>query len=140
VFRLQIALADPDLGAVIRGFAPTVEIIRNPDMLYLALGILGATVMPHNLYLHSAIVQTRAYGESLPEKREALKFATIDSTVALMFALLINASILILAAATFHAGGNTEVANSARRMRCSPADGRRRGTDAVCASRCCAAG
>jgi manganese transport protein len=71
-------------------------------MLYLALGILGATVMPHNLYLHSGIVQTRAYGETLPEKREALKFATIDSTVALMFALLINASILILAAATFN--------------------------------------
>jgi manganese transport protein len=79
-------------------------------MLYLALGILGATVMPHNLYLHSGIVQTRAWGESLPEKREALRFATIDSTVALMFALLINASILILAAATFHASGRTEVA------------------------------
>ena len=79
-------------------------------MLYLALGILGATVMPHNLYLHSAIVQTRDYGDSLPEKREALKFATIDSTVALMFALLVNASILILAAATFHTTGRTEVA------------------------------
>ena len=75
-------------------------------MLYLALGILGATVMPHNLYLHSGIVQTRAYGDSLPEKREALKFATIDSTVALMFALLVNASILILAAATFHKTGH----------------------------------
>ncbi len=95
---------------MIRGFAPTTEILRNPDMLYLALGILGATVMPHNLYLHSAIVQTRAYGDSLPEKREALKFATIDSTVALSFALLINASILILAAASFHATGQTEVA------------------------------
>jgi manganese transport protein len=95
---------------VIRGFAPTTEIITNPEMLYLALGILGATVMPHNLYLHSGIVQTRAYGETLPEKREALKFATIDSTVALMFALLINASILILAAATFHAAGNKTVA------------------------------
>jgi manganese transport protein len=78
-------------------------------MLYLAMGIIGATVMPHNLYLHSAIVQTRDYGESLPEKREALKFATIDSTVALMFALLINASILILAAASFNKTGNTEV-------------------------------
>jgi manganese transport protein len=109
-FGLQVALADPDWGAVIRGFAPTVEIIKNPDMLYLALGILGATVMPHNLYLHSAIVQTRAYGESLPEKRQALKFATIDSTVALMFALLINCAILIVAAATFHAGGVGEVA------------------------------
>ena len=109
-FAVQIALADPDWRAVIVGFAPTVDIVRNPDMLYLALGIIGATVMPHNLYLHSAIVQTRAYGPSLPEKREALRFATIDSTLALMFALLINASILILAAATFHKTGRTEVA------------------------------
>ncbi|MFL4980476.1 MAG: Nramp family divalent metal transporter, partial [Xanthobacteraceae bacterium] len=92
-FAMQIAMADPDWGAVIRGFAPTTEIVSNPEMLYLALGILGATLMPHNLYLHSAIVQTRDYGSSLAEKREALKFATIDSTVALMFALLINASI-----------------------------------------------
>lgn len=109
-FAIQVALANPDWRQVILGFAPTVEIVKNPDMLYLALGILGATVMPHNLYLHSAIVQTRAYGETLPEKREALKFATIDSTVALMFALTINASILILAAASFHAAGQTEVA------------------------------
>ena len=103
-------MADPNWGEVIRGFAPTTEIVTNPAMLYLALGILGATVMPHNLYLHSAIVQTRAYGDSLPEKRQALKYATIDSTVALMFALLINASILILAAASFHATGQTEIA------------------------------
>lgn len=109
-FAIQIALADPNWGQVIRGFAPTTEIVTNPEMLYLALGILGATVMPHNLYLHSGIVQTRAYGETLPEKRQALKYATIDSTVALMFALLINASILILAAATFHKTGQTEVA------------------------------
>ena len=117
-FGLQIAMADPDWGAVIRGFAPTVEIVKNPEMLYLALGILGATVMPHNLYLHSAIVQTRAYGETLPEKRQALRFATLDSTIALMFALLINASILIVAAATFHAGGTGEVAelDEAHRM------------------------
>jgi manganese transport protein len=109
-FGIQILMADPVWGDVIRGFAPTTEIVRNPEMLYLALGIIGATVMPHNLYLHSAIVQTRDYGNTLPEKREALKFATIDSTVALMFALLINASILILAAATFHATGRTEIA------------------------------
>ena len=109
-FGVQIALADPVWGDVIKGFAPTTEIVTNPAMLYLALGILGATVMPHNLYLHSAIVQTRAYGNTLPEKREALKFATIDSTLALMFALVINASILILAAASFHATGRTEVA------------------------------
>jgi len=109
-FAVQILLADPDWGAVIRGFAPTTEIVRNPEMLYLALGILGATVMPHNLYLHSAIVQTRAYGTTTPAKREALKFATIDSTVALMLALLVNASILILAAAAFHNTGRTTVA------------------------------
>ena len=109
-FFFQIAMADPEWGGVIRGFAPTVEIVRNPQMLYLALGIIGATVMPHNLYLHSGIVQTRAYGRSLPEKREALKFATWDSTVALMFALLVNASILILAAATFYKTGRTDVA------------------------------
>ena len=109
-FAIQIALADPDWAVVIKGFAPTTEIVTNPEMLYLALGILGATVMPHNLYLHSGIVQTRAYGESLPEKRQALKFATIDSTVALMFALLVNASILILAAATFNRTGQVDVA------------------------------
>jgi manganese transport protein len=104
-FLVQIAMADPDWGQVIKGFAPTTDIFTNPDMLYLALGIIGATVMPHNLYLHSGIIQTRDYGGSIPEKREALKFATIDSTVALMFALTINASLLILAAATFYKGG-----------------------------------
>jgi manganese transport protein len=109
-FAVQIAMADPDWGAVIKGFAPTTEIVTNPNMLYIALGIIGATVMPHNLYLHSGIVQTRAYGESLPEKRQALKYATLDSTVALCFALLINASILILAAATFHKAGQHDVA------------------------------
>ena len=109
-FYFQIAMANPDWAGVIEGFAPTVDIVRNPQMLYLALGIIGATVMPHNLYLHSGIVQTRAYGESLPEKREALRFATWDSTIALMFALLVNASILILAAATFYKTGRTDVA------------------------------
>jgi manganese transport protein len=109
-FAVQIVLADPNWGEVLRGFAPTTEILRNPDMLYLALGIIGATVMPHNLYLHSGIVQTRALGESLAEKRESLLFATIDSTAALMFALTINASILILAAATFHQTGRLDVA------------------------------
>jgi manganese transport protein len=113
-FAVQIALADPDWGQVVRGFAPTTDIVSNPNMLFLALGIIGATVMPHNLYLHSGIVQTRAYGESLPEKREALKYATIDSTVALMFALTINASILILAAATFHKAGQTDVSELGR--------------------------
>ncbi|QIG50445.1 divalent metal cation transporter [Nordella sp. HKS 07] len=110
-FGVQIAMADPEWGAVIKGFAPTTEIITNPTMLYLALGIIGATVMPHNLYLHSGVVQTRAYGRSDKEKREALTFATIDSTVALMFALLVNASILILAAATFYKTGNAQIAD-----------------------------
>ncbi len=109
-FALQIAMADPDWGAAIRGFAPTTEIVTNPEMLYLALGILGATVMPHNLYLHSGVVQTRRIGTSISEKREAIKLATLDSTIALMFALLINASILILAAATFNKAGRTDVA------------------------------
>jgi manganese transport protein len=109
-FAIQIAMANPDWRAVITGFAPTTQIVTNPDMLYLALGILGATVMPHNLYLHSGVVQTRRFGDTLPEKREAIKLATIDSTIALMFALLINASILILAAATFNRTGQTDVA------------------------------
>ena len=109
-FAVQIALADPQWGAVIRGFAPTTEIVKNPEMLYLAIGIIGATVMPHNLFLHSGVVQTRRFGETIAEKREAIKLATIDSTIALMFALLINASILILAAATFNKTGQTNVA------------------------------
>ncbi len=109
-FTIQIAMADPDWGAVIRGFAPTTQVVTNPDMLYLALGILGATVMPHNLYLHSGVVQTRRFGDSVPERGEAITLATIDSTIALMFALLINASILILAAATFNKVGKTDVA------------------------------
>jgi manganese transport protein len=103
-------MADPDWGAVIRGFAPTTEVVTNPDMLYLALGILGATVMPHNLYLHSGVVQTRRFGSSVGDRREAINLATVDSTIALMFALLINASILILAAATFNKVGKTDVA------------------------------
>jgi len=112
-FAIQIALADPVWSEVVRGFAPTTEIVRNPEMLYIALGILGATVMPHNLYLHSGIVQTRAYGDTVVEKRQALTYATIDSTIALMFALTINASILILAAAAFHATGKSDVAELA---------------------------
>ena len=109
-FAIQIAMANPDWGGVLRGFAPTSDIISNPDKLYLALGILGATVMPHNLYLHSGIVQTRRFGSSLGEQREAIMLATADSTLALMLALVINASILILAAATFNISGKTDVA------------------------------
>src|SRR6266567_1746493 len=108
-FAIQIAMADPNWGAVIRGFAPTTDIVTNPEMLYLSLGILGATVMPHNLYLHSGVVQTRRFGDTVLEKREAIGLATTDSTIALMFALLINASILILAAATFNRAGKTDI-------------------------------
>jgi manganese transport protein len=109
-FMVQIALADPDWGGVLRGFAPTTDILHDKAMLYLALGIIGATVMPHNLYLHSGIVQTRDFGETLAEKKSALRFATFDSTFALCFALIVNASILILAAATFHKAGDIGVA------------------------------
>ncbi len=109
-FAVQIALAKPEWAAVFAGFVPTVDLVKNPDMLYLAMGILGATVMPHNLYLHSGIVQTRVFGETLAERRESLTFATLDSTIALFFALTINASILILAAATFHTTGRTDIA------------------------------
>src|SRR4029079_7549853 len=109
-FAIQIAMADPEWGAVIKGFAPTTDIVTNPDMLYLALGILGATVMPHNLYLHSGVVQTRRFGTSIEDRREAIKLSTLDSTLALMFALLVNASILILAAATFHKAGKHDIA------------------------------
>ncbi|MFL4455141.1 Nramp family divalent metal transporter [Brucella melitensis] len=108
-FLTQIIMAQPQWGEVIKGFAPTTEIVSNPDMLYIALGIIGATVMPHNLYLHSGIVQTRDYGQTTAEKREAIRYATLDSTIALTFALVINASILILAAASFHATGHTGV-------------------------------
>ena len=109
-FGIQIAIANPDWGAVAKGFMPTTQIVTDPEMLYLALSILGATVMPHNLYLHSGIVQTRAYGSKLADKREALKYATLDSTAALMFALLVNAAILILAAAAFNQRGRLDVA------------------------------
>ena len=109
-FLFELFISRPDVGAVFRGFIPTTEIIRNTDMLYIAIGILGATVMPHNLYLHSSIVQTRRYEQNSEGKREAIRFAFIDSTIALSFALFINAAILIVAAATFHTTGNTEVA------------------------------
>ena len=109
-FLFEILLASPPVGAVLRGFIPSPQIITNPDMLYIAIGILGATVMPHNLYLHSSIVQTRRYEETAAGKREATRYAFIDSTVALSFALFINAAILIVAAASFNTSGNQEVA------------------------------
>ncbi len=109
-FIVLIAMSDPDWAGVIRGFAPTTQIVLNNEMLFLALGIIGATVMPHNLYLHSGIVQTRAYRLDEGSKREALRLATWDSTIALMFALTINASILILAAAAFYKVGQNDIA------------------------------
>jgi len=109
-FLFEIIFSKPELQAVLGGFVPHPEIIRNRDMLYIAIGILGATVMPHNLYLHSSVVQTRNYEQSSAGKSEAIKFATIDSSVALMFALFINAAILIVAAATFHSHGRHDVA------------------------------
>jgi len=109
-FLLEILFSRPAVGEVLGGFVPRPEILRNPEMLYVAIGILGATVMPHNLYLHSSIVQTRKYEQTAPGKREAIRFATLDSTIALMFALFINAAILIVAAATFHKQGQTQIA------------------------------
>jgi manganese transport protein len=108
-FLFELVLARPDMGDVARGFVPSSEILRNGAMLYVAVGILGATVMPHNLYLHSSIVQTRRYEETADGKREAVRFAFIDSTVALSLALFINAAILIVAGATFHTSGNHQV-------------------------------
>lgn len=110
-FAIELILARPDVGAVFGGFIPTAEIVTNPLMLYIAIGILGATVMPHNLYLHSSIVQTRNIGRDDASKREAIRFATFDSTFALFFAFFINAAILILAAATFHRSGFNAVAD-----------------------------
>ena len=110
-FAIELWLSKPDLSAVAHGFIPRAEILRNPEMLYIAIGILGATVMPHNLYLHSSIVQTRKYLDTRESKAEAIRFASIDSAVALMSALFINAAILIMAAATFHGSGNQDVAD-----------------------------
>ena len=109
-FLFELILSRPDLGGVLRGFAPRPEIVLRPEMLYIAIGILGATVMPHNLYLHSSVVQTRRYEQTEDGKREAVKFAFVDSTIALSFALFINAAILIVSAATFHRSGHTAVA------------------------------
>ncbi|WP_179459603.1 Nramp family divalent metal transporter [Stenotrophomonas sp. JAI102] len=108
-FAIQIFIAAPPLQAVLAGFIPHAQVVTDPKALYLAIGIIGATVMPHNLYLHSSIVQTRAYPRTDAGRRSALRWAVTDSTIALMLALFINASILILAAAVFHAHGRTDV-------------------------------
>ena len=110
-FAIELVMARPAMAAVLQGLVPRVEIVRNPEMLYIAIGILGATVMPHNLYLHSSIVQTRKVLPDVASKREAVRFATLDSTVALLFAFFINAAILIMAAATFNQSGHQDVAD-----------------------------
>lgn len=109
-FGLELFFSRPDLPAVLRGFIPSPSVVTDPGKLFIAVGILGATVMPHNLYLHSSIVQTRRYPLDQVGKKEALRFATIDSNIALTIALAINAAILILSAATFHRAGRTDIA------------------------------
>jgi manganese transport protein len=110
-FLYELIVSEPSLAAVFGGLLPKTEIVVNPAMLYISIGILGATVMPHNLYLHSSIVQTRAYVRDDDGKRMAIKYATIDSTVSLLFAFFINAAILIVSAAAFHGSGHQEVAD-----------------------------
>ncbi|HEY1096677.1 MAG TPA: Nramp family divalent metal transporter, partial [Alphaproteobacteria bacterium] len=109
-FAAELIFSKPDLGGIAHGFIPDVAILHNKEMLYISVGIIGATVMPHNLYLHSAIVQTRAYPQHDAGKKEAIRFATFDVIVALLFALFINAAILIVAAASFHWSGHQDVA------------------------------
>jgi manganese transport protein len=108
-FLLEIIFSHPSIAPLLQGFVPTAELFTNKQMLLIAVGILGATVMPHNLYLHSAVVQTRAHSTTIKGKKEAVKFATIDSTVALFIAFFVNASILILAAAVFYTNGHADV-------------------------------
>jgi manganese transport protein len=110
-FGLELFFAQPAFSAILIGFIPAKDIFLDPSMLYVAMGILGATVMPHNLYLHSALVQTRRYEESEEGKREAIRFLTVDSTVALSLAFFVNAAILIVSAAVFHGNGVSGVAD-----------------------------
>lgn len=108
-FAAELLFSKPSLLGIATGFVPTLDILKNKEMLYVGIGILGATVMPHNLYLHSSIVQTRNFERTSEGKKEAIRFATIDSTLALTFALFVNASILIVSAAAFHWSGHSEV-------------------------------
>ncbi len=108
-FGFELAIAHPAIGPLLAGFIPTTELFTNTEMLYIALGIIGATVMPHNLFIHSSVVQTRRYEEHEEGKREAVKFATYDSMIALTIAFFVNASILIVAAAAFYTTGHTDV-------------------------------
>lgn len=117
-FIYELILSNPDLKEVAHGLLPSPEIVRNPEMLFIAVGILGATVMPHNLYLHSSLVQTRGYKRNDAGKKEALKFTSIDSTASLLLAFFINAAILIVAAASFHGTPYSDIAtiNDAYKM------------------------
>jgi manganese transport protein len=110
-FAYELVVSNPAWSGVVGGLLPTPAIVTDPSMLYIAIGILGATVMPHNLYLHSSVVQTRAYERTDEGKARAVRFATIDSTVSLLFAFLINAAILVLAAAVFHGTEHADVAD-----------------------------
>ncbi|MBY4639861.1 Nramp family divalent metal transporter [Gluconacetobacter entanii] len=109
-FVVQVIASVPSISAILRGFMPSSQVLRDPSMLYIAIGIIGATVMPHNLYLHSSIVQTRAFDRTPAGQRDAIRWSTLDSTIALVLALFINAAILIVAAAAFHASGHHDVA------------------------------
>ncbi len=109
-YLVEIILVRPDFAGVVRGFIPTPDILTNREMLYVAVAMLGATVMPHNLYLHSSLVQTRAIDRTREGLRTALRFNFLDSFVALNFAFLINAAILIMAASTFYRYGLGRVA------------------------------
>ncbi len=116
-FVVELALARPDIHAMAAGLLPSPDIISHPAMLFVAIGIVGATVMPHNLYLHSSIVQTRRFNRTPAGKRDAIKFSTLDSNLALGLALFINLAILILAAAVFHRSGHSEIADIAQAYR-----------------------
>ncbi|GBQ87778.1 manganese transport protein MntH [Gluconacetobacter johannae DSM 13595] len=116
-FGVQVVAAAPPVAAILRGIVPSPAILTNPGMLYVAIGIIGATVMPHNLYLHSSIVQTRAYDRTEAGRRDAIRWSTWDSTLALMLALFINAAILIVAAAAFHESGHRDVVEIAQAYR-----------------------
>src|SRR5918993_589910 len=110
-FGIQVVMSNPDWLGVAGGLVPTTQILSNPEMLYIAMGILGATVMPHNLYLHSSIVQTRAWNLNDVDKKQAIKYATIDSTLALSLAFFVNAAIVVVAAAVFHRAGRYDIAD-----------------------------
>ncbi len=133
-FAIQIALAAPPIQAVLGGYVPSREIVLNPEMLYIAIGILGATVMPHNLYLHSSIVQTRQFTRDEPGKRHAIRWATTDSTIALMLALFVNSAILIMAASVFH-GERPHRRRGDRRSLCAAVATAGRGQLHQCCSR-----